>query len=51
MFIALFYVTAVTKCKQKLTQADIIAEAINKDNKKKGNKNKNNDVELSGKVI
>lgn len=38
MFLILYYVTVVTKCKQKTTQADMIAEAINKDNKKKKNK-------------
>jgi hypothetical protein len=44
MFLALYYITTVTKCKQKATQADMIAEAINKDKKKK---NKGGDIELS----
>jgi hypothetical protein len=38
IFLILYYITAVTKCKQKTTQADLIVEAINKDNKKKKNK-------------
>ena len=36
MFLILYYITTVAKCKQKVTQADIIAEAIGKDKKKKG---------------
>ena len=44
MFLTLFYVTAVAKCKQKSSQADMIAEAIGKDKKKKGGKG---DIELS----
>lgn len=38
MFLILYYITVVTKCKQKTSQADLIAQAINKDNKKKKNK-------------
>ena len=48
MFLILFYITAVAKCKQKASQADMIAEAIAKDKKKKGAKS---DVELSRGVI
>lgn len=36
----LYYVSAVTKCKTKQTQADIINDAINKNQRKK----KNSDV-------
>lgn len=49
IFLILYYITAVTKCKQKTTQADLIVEAINKDNKKK--KNKGGDIQLSKVVI
>ncbi len=48
MFLVLYYITVVTKCKQKSTQADIIAETINKEKKKK---NKGGDIELSKVVI
>jgi hypothetical protein len=41
IFLILYYITAVSKCKQKTTQADLIAEAINKDKKKK---NKGGDI-------
>lgn len=49
MFLILYYITVVTKCKQKTSQADLIAQAINKDNKKK--KNKGGDIQLSKIVI
>lgn len=48
IFLILYYITAVSKCKQKTTQADLIAEAINKDKKKK---NKGGDIQLSKIVI
>jgi hypothetical protein len=48
MFLILFYVTAVAKCKLKTTQADMIVEAINKEKRKK---NKGGDIELSRVVI
>lgn len=41
IFLILFFVTAVAKCKSKTTQADMIAEAINKEKKKK---NKGGDI-------
>ena len=48
IFLILFYVTAVAKCKQKASQADMIAEAIGKEKKKKGAKGQ---TELSRPVI
>lgn len=42
IFLNLYFVTVVTKAKQKSSQADLLADAINKENKKK--KNKTNDI-------
>lgn len=47
IFLTLFYISSVTKCKTKQTQADIINDAINKNQKKK----KTNDVELTDAVL
>ena len=48
MYLILYYITVVAKCKLKTTQADMIAQAINKDKKKK---NKGGDIQLSKHVI
>lgn len=48
MFLILYFVTAVAKCKSKTSQADLITQAINKQKKRK---NKGGDIELSKDVI
>ena len=49
IFLVLYLVTVVTKAKQKSTQADLLVDAINKENKRK--KSKGSDVEYSRNVI
>lgn len=49
IFLVLYLVTVVTKSKQKSTQADLLVDAINKENKRK--KGKSNDFEYSKNVI
>lgn len=49
IFLLLYYITAVSKCKQKQSQADLI-EAIGNKDKKKKNKS-GSDVEFTKNVI